>query len=250
MSIKLPFRHPVSQLTRLPIHSRSSSYSYSFTASITLHRPFRSTARTNPVRPLATATTSSPTLAPPTNRTSPPSRPPPSHLDPSARVSLVARHFSSTTSVPSTSPTMSYSKTPSPYTVRKIGQPFTLDHRVFIEKDGVPLSPFHDIPLYANEQQTVLNMVVEIPRWTNAKLEISKEELLNPIKQDIKKGKLRFVRNCFPHKGYLWNYGAFPQVKLNPTYAIIHSSMTAFLRNVDMGRPQCYSPRNKSQRRQ
>ena len=35
---------------------------------------------------------------------------------------------------------------------------------------------------------------------------------LNPIKQDIKKGKLRFVRNCFPHKGYLWNYGAFPQV--------------------------------------
>jgi hypothetical protein len=30
--------------------------------------------------------------------------------------------------------------------------------------------------------------------------------------QDTKKGKLRFVRNCFPHKGYLWNYGAFPQV--------------------------------------
>ena len=43
--------------------------------------------------------------------------------------------------------------------------------------------------------------------------QISKEELLNPIKQDVKKGKLRFVRNCFPHKGYLWNYGAFPQVR-------------------------------------
>jgi hypothetical protein len=42
--------------------------------------------------------------------------------------------------------------------------------------------------------------------------QISKEELLNPIKQDVKKGKLRYVRNCFPHKGYLWNYGAFPQV--------------------------------------
>ena len=42
--------------------------------------------------------------------------------------------------------------------------------------------------------------------------QISKEEFLNPIKQDIKKGKLRFVRNCFPHKGYLWNYGAFPRV--------------------------------------
>ena len=42
--------------------------------------------------------------------------------------------------------------------------------------------------------------------------QISKEEFLNPIKQDTKKGKLRYVRNCFPHKGYLWNYGAFPQV--------------------------------------
>ena len=133
------------------------------------------------------------------------------------------------------------------YTVRKVGQPNTLEHRIYIEKDGVPVSPFHDIPLYANEQQTTLNMIVEIPRWTNGKLEvcrtashqanrsitsivprrciralceeannvfdqISKEEELNPIKQDVKKGKLRFVRNCFPHKGYLWNYGAFPQV--------------------------------------
>lgn len=46
----------------------------------------------------------------------------------------------------------------------------------------------------------------------DGRLQISKEEQLNPIKQDIKKGKLRYVRNCFPHKGYLWNYGAFPQV--------------------------------------
>lgn len=35
---------------------------------------------------------------------------------------------------------------------------------------------------------------------------------MNPIIQDTKKGKLRYVRNCFPHKGYIWNYGAFPQV--------------------------------------
>lgn len=32
-------------------------------------------------------------------------------------------------------------------------------------------------------------------------MEISKEESFNPIKQDIKKGKLRYVRNCFPHHG-------------------------------------------------
>lgn len=108
------------------------------------------------------------------------------------------------------------SNAPSVFTPRKIGAPHTLEHRIYIEKDGVPVSPFHDIPLYANEQQTVLNMVVEIPRWTNAKQEISKEEALNPIKQDTKKGKLRFVRNCFPHKGYLWNYGAFPQTWEDP----------------------------------
>ncbi|KAF3906482.1 hypothetical protein ABW20_dc0106440 [Dactylellina cionopaga] len=102
------------------------------------------------------------------------------------------------------------------FTARKIGAPHTLEHRVYLEADGKVISPFHDIPLYANEQQTIFNMVVEIPRWSNAKLEISKDELLNPIKQDIKKGKLRFVRNCFPHKGYLWNYGAFPQTWEDP----------------------------------
>lgn len=62
------------------------------------------------------------------------------------------------------------------YTARKVGAPHTLEHRIYIEKDGVPVSPFHDIPLYANEQQTVLNMVVEIPRWTNAKQEVRLED--------------------------------------------------------------------------
>jgi len=64
------------------------------------------------------------------------------------------------------------SNAPSVFTTRKVGAPHTLEHRVYIEKDGVPVSPFHDIPLYANEQQTILNMVVEIPRWTNAKQEV------------------------------------------------------------------------------
>ncbi|QPH00776.1 Inorganic pyrophosphatase [Epichloe festucae Fl1] len=111
------------------------------------------------------------------------------------------------------------------FNLRKVAAPNTLEHRVYIEKDGIPVSPFHDIPLYANQEQTVLNMVVEIPRWTNAKLEISKEELLNPIKQDIKKGKLRYVRNCFPHKGYLWNYGAFPQTWEDPN--VVHPETKA-----------------------
>ncbi|VEU23210.1 DEKNAAC104333 [Brettanomyces naardenensis] len=102
------------------------------------------------------------------------------------------------------------------YTRREVGAPNTLEYRVFIEKDGKPISAFHDIPLYADESKKVLNMVVEIPRWTNAKMEINKEEKLNPIKQDTKKGKIRFVRNCFPHHGYIHNYGAFPQTWEDP----------------------------------
>ncbi|KAJ5220273.1 hypothetical protein N7468_009477 [Penicillium chermesinum] len=105
------------------------------------------------------------------------------------------------------------------YTVRKIGQPYTLEHRVYIEKDGVPVSPFHDIPLYANAEKTILNMVVEIPRWTNAKQEISKDEFLNPIKQDTKKGKLRFVRNCFPPQGLPLELRCLPSP--SPTHGTI-----------------------------
>jgi hypothetical protein len=86
------------------------------------------------------------------------------------------------------------------------------EHRVYIEQNGQVVSSFHDIPLFADRNNGIFNMIVEVPRWTNAKMEISKEESFNPIKQDIKKGRLRYVRNCFPHHGYIWNYGAFPQV--------------------------------------
>src|SRR5271154_2195165 len=93
-------------------------------------------------------------LAPPTN--SPTTNSPPlSTALASRRSHLIARHLSSSTG------NMSYGKPQSEYSVRKIGAPYTLDFRAFIEKDGQPISPFHDIPLYANEQQTVLNMVVE-----------------------------------------------------------------------------------------
>ena len=74
---------------------------------------------------------------------------------------------------------MSYSKAPQEFSARKVGALHTLDYRCYLEKDGQPVSPFHDIPLYANEQQTVLNMIVEIPRWTNAKLEVGRIISLN-----------------------------------------------------------------------
>ena len=73
------------------------------------------------------------------------------------------------------------------YKTRAVGSPNTLDYRVFLEntKTGLPASPFHDVPLFADESKTVLNMIVEIPRWTNAKVEISKEENFNAFKQRI-----------------------------------------------------------------
>lgn len=94
---------------------------------------------------------------------------------------------------------------------------FVPSHLVYVENaEGQVISPFHDIPLWADEQKGIANMICEIPRFSNAKLEISKEEPMNPIKQDIKKGKLRFVKNLFPYHGYIWNYGAFPQTWESP----------------------------------
>ncbi|XP_071865354.1 inorganic pyrophosphatase Nurf-38 [Bombus fervidus] len=102
------------------------------------------------------------------------------------------------------------------YTTIEKGPPNTIDYRIYFRNDTGPISPMHDIPLYADEANKILNMVVEIPRWTNAKMEINLKETLNPIKQDVKKGKLRYVANCFPHHGYIWNYGALPQTWENP----------------------------------
>ena len=61
-------------------------------------------------------------------------------------------------------------------------------------------------------------MVVEVPRWTNAKMEIATKEKMNPIKQDVKKGALRYVANVYPQRGYPWNYGCIPQTWENPKH--------------------------------
>lgn len=103
----------------------------------------------------------------------------------SSRAANIAGHFPSSSSSPP--PTMAslpisekgyHSNAPNQYTARKIAAPNTLEHRIYIEKDGMLVSPFHDIPLYANETHTVLNMIVEVPRWTNAKMEVSYEAVI------------------------------------------------------------------------
>jgi hypothetical protein len=84
------------------------------------------------------------------------------------RAQQLAGHFSSSPPSPANKSRLHTMA----YTTRKVAAANTLEHRVFIEKDGQPISAWHDIPLYANEQQTILNMVVEVPRWTNAKMEV------------------------------------------------------------------------------
>eukprot|EP01116_Phalansterium_solitarium_P003788 TRINITY_DN1460_c0_g1_i1.p1 TRINITY_DN1460_c0_g1~~TRINITY_DN1460_c0_g1_i1.p1 ORF type:complete len:294 (-),score=55.10 TRINITY_DN1460_c0_g1_i1:126-908(-) len=106
------------------------------------------------------------------------------------------------------------------YTFKETGAPETTDFRVFFFKDGKPVSPFHDIPLWADQSKGIANMVVEIPKGTQPKMEISKSDFLNPIKQDTKNGKLRIVALPYP-----FNYGAFPQTWENP--AVTHPDTQA-----------------------
>lgn len=63
-------------------------------------------------------------------------------------------------------------KLQSSYILEQVGTPGRLDFRLFLKSNGSPISIWHDIPLYAEEGKFV-NMVVEIPRWTNAKFEVS-----------------------------------------------------------------------------
>jgi len=104
------------------------------------------------------------------------------------------------------------------YTAIERGTTNTDSFQIFISDAEGPISPFHDIPFLANPEKKTYNAVIEVPRWTNAKMEIDTKSPLNPIIQDTKKGKLRYVANSFPHHGYIWNYGAIPQTWENPNH--------------------------------
>ena len=90
------------------------------------------------------------------------------------------------------------------------GEPRSLDYRVqFHYNDNGQLkqiSPWHDIPLFTPEGY--IHMVTEIPKFSRSKFEIATGEPFNPIKQDVKNGKLREYK----YGDMCFNYGAFPQV--------------------------------------
>jgi len=100
--------------------------------------------------------------------------------------------------------------------LRSIGQFLTPTYRLYFEKDGSRISPWHDIP-YKVSRDT-FRYVVEIPKGTNAKIEIDVTDEVgkHPLKQDIKNGKLRFVTDVNGFKGYPCNYGAMPQTWEDP----------------------------------
>ena len=167
---------PFKRLNPRTCSNSIGSFTSGFRTSPLLHRHCKSCKSSYQLHFRQSSTHPSPALAP--TNSSPPLLSSSTIHSQSAKIAsqrsqAIVNHFStSTISSSSQSPTMSYGKQ-SEFQPRKTGSLHTSEFRTYIEKDGVPVSPFHDIPLYANEQQNVLNMVVEIPRWSNAKLEVS-----------------------------------------------------------------------------
>jgi len=97
------------------------------------------------------------------------------------------------------------------------GERDTLDWRCFFEtnklgeesSDLKNLSPWHDIPLaFKNDkEEMIFSYVNEIPKGERAKMECCLKEDWNPLKQDVKKGKLRY----FTYGDLPFNYGFLPQ---------------------------------------
>lgn len=96
--------------------------------------------------------------------------------------------------------------------LREVGARNTLDWRVWLEQNGNPISWWHDIPLFPfGGNSSIINYYIEIPRWTDAKIETNRNEPLNPIFHDSKSDKPRFVASVWPHKSYPFHYGSIPQ---------------------------------------
>lgn len=94
---------------------------------------------------------------------------------------------------------------------REQGEADTKEYRQFVQHEGKDVSAWHDIPLQ-NEDGS-FNFVCEIPKETSAKMEVATKEESNPLKQDIKKDKLRF----YPYNIH-WNYGMLPQTWEDPEH--------------------------------
>lgn len=51
------------------------------------------------------------------------------------------------------------------------------DWRIWLTKDGDPISFWHDIPTWPDENdRQIINVVIEVPRWQDAKIEMARDE--------------------------------------------------------------------------
>jgi inorganic pyrophosphatase len=92
-----------------------------------------------------------------------------------------------------------------------------LNYRQFFRESqqGRLVSPWHDIPVNLsdiNGRELILPFVCEIPRLRTEKMEVLLTEEYNPIAQDVKDGKPRYL-SIQPK----FNYGMFPQTFENPS---------------------------------
>lgn len=93
--------------------------------------------------------------------------------------------------------------------LRETGARGTLDWRIWLLHKCNPISFWHDVPLYPYENNTkIINVVVEIPRWTDGKIELESSEPLAPIFHDDRNDEPRYVESVFPHKSYPFVYGS------------------------------------------
>ncbi|WIA42520.1 hypothetical protein OEZ86_008504 [Tetradesmus obliquus] len=97
------------------------------------------------------------------------------------------------------------------YSNEEIGPKETLEYRIAFKQNDKVISCWHEIPLWAGEDE--LHFICEIPKETSAKMEVATDEPSTPIKQDTKKGKLRF----YPYN-INWNYGLLPQTWEDPSH--------------------------------
>ena len=98
------------------------------------------------------------------------------------------------------------------------GNPKTIQYSIYlgnrIDNKLHLFSPFHGINLYPDyDNPSIVNMVIEIPQGTQEKMEINKEESLNPLKYDIRDNKIRLITyqaKYSKYSGYPFHYGALP----------------------------------------
>ncbi|GIZ38523.1 hypothetical protein CKM354_000193900 [Cercospora kikuchii] len=105
------------------------------------------------------------------------------------------------------------------YSLTETGGRNTLDYRLHLKVDGKPASFWHDVALYPQQgNASIVNFVVEIPRWEDGKIEIRRDEPLNPIFHDDNEEGPRFVESIWPHRSYPFLYGSIPQTWESPNF--------------------------------